>query len=86
MLYFACHAEPVRLTEHLRDTRMSEQKKEKELSEASAIAGHVANSLSIILCKCSLMQVFLCLLEPFCPFCSLDTVVLSVEPLHCFRC
>ena len=43
ILYFAWHAEPVRLTEHLECTRTSEQKKkEKELSKVSAIAGHVA--------------------------------------------
>jgi hypothetical protein len=41
MLYFACHAEPVRLTEHLPCPRTSEQKKEKELSEVSAIVRHV---------------------------------------------
>ena len=30
MLYFTCHTEPVRLTEHLRGTRKCEPKKTKE--------------------------------------------------------
>ena len=52
MLYFACHAEPVRLTEHLPCPRTSEQKKENELSEDSAIAGH-AHVLALL----SLLQI-----------------------------
>ena len=39
MLYFACHTQPVRLTEHLRGTRKSEQKKKSGMRVPQATTG-----------------------------------------------